>query len=120
MHYRYTSALPVSVTAAPSDFTHLTGIFPLTTPVDELGILEATGIFEGAEGTVRLSGANNLANAPSQITFNCIYVIDVETSSGIDYEYVFQRAGSVAPTQQVFLTLLMTLVGTMVTKTVGA
>ena len=55
-----------------------------------------------------------------QVSFNFIFLIDVETSSGIDYEYVFQRAGAVAPTKQVFLTLLMTLVGMMVTKTVGA
>ena len=89
-------------------------------PVEGLGILEATGIFEGAVGTLRLSGANNLANAPSRITYNCIYVIDVQTSSGIDYEYTFQRAGSGALSQQVLLVLMMTLLGILITKTVGA
>ena len=91
--------------------------------MNELGILETTGIFEAAAGTVRLSGALNFDNVTNgQVSFNFIFLIDVETSiaSGIDYEYVFQRAGAVAPTKQVFLTLLMTLVGMMVTKTVGA
>ena len=114
--FRYASVVPVATTA-PTAYTHVTGVFPSTTAVDGLGILEATGIFDGAAGTVRLSGAVNLSNAPNQISFSCIYLIDVETSSDIDYEYTFQRAGSKALTQQMFLTLLMTLVGMLITKT---
>ena len=85
--------------------------------MDGLGILEATGVFEGAVGTVRLSGAINLSNLQNgQITFSCIFLIDVETSSGIDFEYVFQQSGSMALKQQVFLTLLMTLLGFLTAK----
>ena len=103
--------MPATATEAPTDYTHLTSIFPPTTMVDGLGILDATGIFAGATGTVRLSGAVNLDNGPNQISFSCIFLIDVQTSSDIDYEYTFQRAGSSALTQQdVFLILLVTLV----------
>ena len=112
---RFTSAVPQSVTAAPNDITHLTGAFTPTTPVDGLGILEGTGVFEGAVGTADLNGAVNL-DVPDQITFNCIYLINVETSSDIDYEYVFRRSGSMALKQQVFLPLLMTLLGTLAMK----
>ena len=86
--------------------------------MDGLGILEATGVFEGAVGTVRLSGAINLSNLQTdgQITFSCIFLIDVETSSGIDFEYVFQQSGSMALKQQVFFTLLMTLLGFLTAK----
>ena len=50
-------------------------------PVDGLGILNATGVFEGAEGTVRMSGALNFVNAPNMILFSFFYVIDIETSA---------------------------------------
>lgn len=104
--------MPITATAAPSEFTHITGYFPPTSPVDGLGILEATGDLEGAVGTVRLSGAINLENFQNgQVTFSCIFLLDVETSSGIDFEYVFQRAGSMPLKEQVFITLLMTLLG---------
>lgn len=109
--------MPQTVIAAPHDITHVTGAFPPTSPVEGLGILQATGVFEGAAGTVRLSGAVNL-DVPGQITFSCIFIIDVETSSDIDYEYVFQRAGSKALKQQVFFTLLMTLLGVLAVKMV--
>ena len=110
--------MPATATEAPTAYTHLTGFFPPTTTVDGLGILDATGIFAGATGTVRLSGAVNLDNGPNQISFSCIFLIDVQTSSDIDYEYIFQRAGSSALTQQVFLILLVTLVGILITKTI--
>jgi hypothetical protein len=113
----FPSVVPISATAVPSEYTHITGAFPPTSPVEGLGILEATGVFEGAAGTVRLSGAVNL-DVPGQITFSCIFIIDVETSSDIDYEYVFQRAGSKALKQQVFFTLLMTLLGVLAVKMV--
>ena len=109
--------MPQAVTAAeaPNDITHLTGAFPPTSgPVAEFGILQATGDFEGAVGTAGLNGAVNLAVA-DQITFNCIYLIDIETSSNIDYEYTFQRAGAMALKQQVFVTLLTTLLGISLT-----
>ena len=109
--------MPISATAVPSGYTHITGAFPPTSPVEELGILQATGVFEGAVGTVSLNGAVNLDNAASgQFDFSCIFVIDVETSSGIDFEYVFQQSGSMALKQQVFLTLLMTLLGFLTAK----
>jgi len=111
IHCRYASNVPLSATAASSEYTHIAGIFPPTTPVDELGILNATGIFEGAEGTVRMSGALNFANAPNTILFSFFYVIDIETSSGTDYEYIFQQSGSMAPKQQVFLMILITVLG---------
>ena len=111
--------MPQAVTAAEAsnDITHITGAFPPTSPVDGFGILQATGVFQGAVGTVRLSGAVNLAVA-GQVTFNCIFIIDVETSSNIDFEYVFQQSGSMALKQQVFLTLLMTLLGILIVKMV--
>jgi len=58
-----------------------------------------------------MSGALNFANAPNTILFSFFYVIDIETSSGTDYEYIFQQSGSMAPKQQVFLMILITVLG---------
>ena len=64
-----------------------------------------------------LNGAVNLdKEEDGEITFKCIFLIDVETSSGIRYEYVFQRAGAMALKQQVLFTPLMTLLGILAVK----
>lgn len=78
-------------------------------PVDGLGILNATGVFEGAEGTVRMSGALNFVNAPNTILFSFFYVIAIETSTSIDYEYIYQQSSSTALKQQLFIVLLIAM-----------
>ena len=80
-------------------------------PVDGLGILNASGVFEGAEGTVRMSGALNFVNAPNTILFSFFYVIDVETSTSIDYEYIFQQSSSATLKQQLVMMLLIAILG---------
>ena len=75
--------MPQSVTAAPNDITHLTGVFPPTSPVEGLGILQATGVFEGAVGTVRLSGAVNLAIA-NQITASLSSMLKLQVISTLN------------------------------------
>ena len=80
---------------------------------DGLGILNATGVFEGTEGTVRMSGACalNFVNAPNTILFSFFYVIDIETSTSIDYEYIFQQSSSTVLKQQLIIMLLIAILG---------
>ena len=60
------------------------GSFPPPSSAEELGILEGTGIFDGAVGEVSRSGSVNLENAAAgEAIFNLIFVVDVETASGI-------------------------------------
>ena len=56
------------------DFTHITGAIPQ--PGDN-SVVYGDGKFKNASGPMRLSGAVNLTNFPSQITFDCIFVLDV-------------------------------------------
>lgn len=57
--------------------THITGAIPNP---EENNILFGTGAFAGARGSVRLSGAVNMSNLSTrnEITFNCLFVIDLE------------------------------------------
>ncbi len=59
------------------DFTHITGAVPQE---GDNSVLSGTGRFNGAEGTVRLSGAVNLAELADEgkITFDCVFVISVD------------------------------------------
>ena len=67
------------VVGGSPDFTHIVGDIPAT---DANSFVEglSTGIFEGATGRVRLSGAVNMADFSNSIEFNCIFVIDVAPS----------------------------------------
>lgn len=58
------------------DFTHITGAVPAD---GDESVLSGTGVFEGASGEVRLSGAVNLSKLDSdtEITFDCVFVISV-------------------------------------------
>eukprot|EP00483_Globobulimina_turgida_P002567 UN02571 len=71
------------VTIQPSDpdttigFTHITGSVP---DDNANSILLGQGIFGNSEGTVRLSGAIAInPDTPGFLTFNCIFVLDLET-----------------------------------------
>lgn len=56
--------------------THITGAIPSP---GENSIIGGTGIFEGATGTSRLSGAVNMGNIHNnEITFDCLFVIDFD------------------------------------------
>lgn len=56
------------------EITHITGAIPTEGAND---ILSGTGIFEGATGSVRLSGAVNMSKVTSdnEITFGCVFII---------------------------------------------
>ena len=41
------------------------------------------------------------------ILFSFFYVIDLETSTSIDYEYIFQQSSSATLKQQLIITLLI-------------
>ena len=58
------------------DSTHITGAIP--TPSGD-GVIYGDGKFKNASGPVRLSGAVNLSmlNSDGQITFDCVFVIDI-------------------------------------------
>jgi len=58
------------------DSTHITGAVP--SPSGD-GVIYGDGKFKNASGPVRLSGAVNLSmlNSDGQITFNCVFVIDI-------------------------------------------
>ena len=56
--------------------THITGAIP---SVGENSIVDGTGLFEGATGTSRLSGAVNMSNIHNnEITFDCLFIIDLD------------------------------------------
>jgi len=56
--------------------THITGAIPSP---DENAIIDGTGLFEGATGSARLSGAVNMSNIHNnEITFDCIFIIDLD------------------------------------------
>lgn len=66
------------VTNGSASVTHITGSIP---DIDENSILSGTGKFYNTSGTVRLSGAVNMAPQADdtlQITFDCLFVIDLE------------------------------------------
>ncbi len=57
-------------------YTHITGAVP---EPGENSVLSGTGVFDGATGEVRLSGAVNMSELDSdgKITFDCVFVISV-------------------------------------------
>lgn len=56
--------------------THITGAIP---SAGENSIVSGTGIFEGATGSARLSGAVNMGNIHNnEITFDCLFIIDLD------------------------------------------
>lgn len=67
-----TSVAPT--THGSPEYTHITGAIPRD---DENNVLSGTGAYEGATGSVRLSGAVNLADFESEgrVAFNCLFVL---------------------------------------------
>jgi hypothetical protein len=54
------------------DVTHITGSIPQAGQND---IIAGTGKYAGLEASVRLSGAADLSDFPSQVTFDCLFVV---------------------------------------------
>lgn len=72
------SDVAVQPTSLPFEgVTHVTGSKPGT---GEQNILAGTGAYAGASGNVRLSGLVDMSQLDNlgQITFDCIFVIDLE------------------------------------------
>ena len=61
---------------AGGNVTHMTG----SIPSDKSGVIGGTGVFADKVGAARVSGAVNLANFPAQITFDCLWIVEVEDS----------------------------------------
>lgn len=56
--------------------SHMTG----SIPSDKSGVIGGTGAFADKIGAARVSGAVFLGNFPAQITFDCLWIVEVETS----------------------------------------
>ena len=93
------------------DATHITGAIPST---GEENVEGGTGVYADATGTVRLSGAVNMANLESkgEATFDCIWVMDVTksddgsmepTTSSAAYMYTMISLGVISLVAAVFL-----------------
>ena len=93
------------------DATHITGAIPST---GEENIEGGTGVYAGTTGTIRLSGAVNMANLDSkgEATFDCIWVMDVTksdadsmepTTSSAPYMYMMISLGVISLVAAVFL-----------------
>ena len=69
-----TSVQPI--TFGSPDATHITGAIPGS---DEENVEAGTGVYADATGSVRLSGAVNMANMESkgEATFDCLWVMDI-------------------------------------------
>ena len=69
-----TSVQPI--TFGSPDVTHVTGAIPGT---NEENVEGGTGVYADATGSVRLSGAVNMANMESkgEATFDCLWVMDI-------------------------------------------
>ena len=52
--------------------THITGAI---SPAGQNDIISGTGRYRGLEATVRLSGAADLSAFPTQVTFDCLFVV---------------------------------------------
>jgi len=61
---------------ADGSVTHMTG----SIPSDKSGVVGGTGTFADKVGAARVSGAVNLDDFPAQITFDCLWVVEVEDS----------------------------------------
>jgi hypothetical protein len=57
--------------------THMTG----SIPDGPGGIVGGTGLFSGASGTARVSGAVNLSGFPGELVFDCLWRLGVERDS---------------------------------------
>lgn len=92
-----TSVSPMVPGVGDNGVTHVTGSIPVSefgdaaasVPVadctGETGIIHATGGFKNFTGGARLSGAVNLSNLTPEhpeITFSCLFVIDLEPPRG--------------------------------------
>ena len=68
-----TTVVPIFGSSSPG-FTHVVG------DVDDAtdNIVSGTGRFKNASGNVRLSGIVNLADLPTTLRFNCVFVIDMD------------------------------------------
>ena len=104
-----TSVQPTSF--GSPDSTHITGSIPQD---GENSIVSGDGIYENASGSVRLSGAVNMANLESkgEATFDCIWVMDVTksddgstepTTSSAAYMYMMISLGVISLAAAVFL-----------------
>ena len=56
---------------ANGTITHITGA------VDSTGLIGGTGAFANAAGSVRLNGSVSIANFPSEMVFDCLWVLGV-------------------------------------------
>lgn len=56
--------------------THMTG----SIPSDKSGVIGGTGAFSDVVGAARVSGAVYLGDFPAQITFDCLWQVEVEPS----------------------------------------
>jgi hypothetical protein len=83
-----TSVRPFFAGVGDAGATHMSGsipssefgVAPLPIPAceDVGGVIRATRGFRNTTGDVRLSGAVNLSNAPDEITFSCIFVLNLD------------------------------------------
>ena len=87
-----TSVQPVNWPTENSEvvFTHITGA---NSPNDAVlrgdGEFASTGVYANASATVRLSGQVDLSQASNgQITFDCIFVVDVDEDGVVDTDIV--------------------------------
>lgn len=80
-----TTAQPVNWPTQNNEvlFTHITGAnSPDNAVLTGGGEFSSTGIYQNAVATVRLSGQVNLSMAAmGEITFDCVFVVDLETGS---------------------------------------
>lgn len=74
-----TTVQAVTQDTGDTGITHITGAFPSD---GENSIIDSTGIFEDAQGAVRLSGAANLSNLAdaTEMSFSCIFIIQLDGS----------------------------------------
>ena len=89
-------------TFGSSGVTHITGAIPQD---GENSIASGDGIYENASGSVRLSGAVNMANLESkgEVTFDCLWVVYLDTPMddlmGDDTEMVVSQAVKATTTE---------------------
>jgi hypothetical protein len=71
-----TTVQPILTDPTETPITHTTGAVP---NAGANSIIEGTGRFANATGSVRLSGAVNLSNLDNgEITFDCVFVINLD------------------------------------------
>jgi hypothetical protein len=71
-----TTVQPILTDPTGTPITHVTGAIP---HAGQNSIIDGTGKFEDASGSVRLSGAVNLSNlGAGEITFDCVFIINLD------------------------------------------